>query len=382
MSANIGPMRGSLIMGKFLTSDFISRLSEQTRVGFAIGDDTDEARATLKDAPFSLDGDLTYAIDYTDKDQLTILAAYPDISGKTAFVIKSTLARDIIRHGREAMRYTLLALAGIGMLLVGVILFLIQRTILHPVTNLTKHVLSISRTGNFSVRLSVKRQDEIGTLAREFDRMLEKIEDMNTVMERINDQLIEDISKRQEIETRLQEANKELQRLATVDGLTGLSNRRRFDEYIDIEWKRGVRDSIPLSLVIFDVDFFKLYNDTYGHQAGDDCLRAIAGLIGSNAKRASDFGARYGGEEFALVLPATDISGAMHIAETIRKEIYGLAIPHIKSSLDERVTVSAGVASIVPCKDMSTDMLIKLADEALYNAKAKGRNMSVTLQDK
>ncbi len=382
LSGNIGPVRGSLILGEFLTRDFVSRLSEQTRVGFAISEDTAEARAILKDAPFSLDGELPYAIDYTDEDHLTILAAYPDIRGKTAFLIKSTMTRDIIRHGREAMRYTLLTLAVIGLLVVAVILFLMQRTILHPVTNLTKHVLSIGRTGNFSVRLSVKRHDEIGTLAREFDRMLEKIEDMNTVMERINEQLIEDISKRQEIETKLQEANKELQRLATVDGLTQLSNRRRFDEYMDIEWKRGVRDSIPLSLIIFDVDFFKRYNDTYGHQEGDDCLRAIAGVISRNIKRASDFAARYGGEEFALILPATDINGAIHLAETIRTEIYGLAIPHAKSLLDGRVTLSAGVACMVPCKDISIEMLIKLADEALYNAKAKGRNMTVTLQDK
>ncbi len=381
LSGNIGPSRGFLIMGKFLTDNFAARLSEQTRVEFSISGDTAAAGALLKDTPFSLDSGFPYATEYTDKDRLTVLTAYPDITGKAAFLIKSTMARDIIRHGREAMRYTLFTLAVIGLLIVAIVLFLIQRTILHPVTNLTKHVLSISRTGNFSVRLSVKRQDEIGALAREFDRMLEKIEDMNTVMERINDQLVEDISKRQEIETKLQEANKELHRLAMVDGLTQLSNRRRFDEYIDIEWKRGIRENTPLSLIIFDVDFFKLYNDTYGHQAGDDCLRAIAGTISRNVKRVADFAARYGGEEFALVLPATDIKGALHLAETIRTEIYGLEIPHSKSLLDGRVTISAGVACIVPRKGLTLENLIKLADEALYNAKAQGRNMSVTLQE-
>ena len=132
---------------------------------------------------------------------------------------------------------------------------------------------------------------------------------------------------------------------------------------------------IPLSLIIFDVDFFKRYNDTYGHQAGDDCLKTIASVIQEDIKRASDLPARYGGEEFAVILPNTEISGALAIAESIRNHVRSLAIPHAKSHIDGRVTISAGVSCMVPAMGTFPDMLITWADKALYKAKASGRNL-------
>ncbi len=173
---------------------------------------------------------------------------------------------------------------------------------------------------------------------------------------------------------RLQAANEELQRLATLDGLTQIANRRRFDEYLEAEWHRLKREKMPLSLILFDVDFFKPYNDTYGHLAGDDCLQQIASALLSIVKRPADLVARYGGEEFCVILPNTEIKGAIHLAQGIRQAVRNLGIPHTQSSVCDHVTVSLGVVSTVPNSEMSPQDLINEADKALYTAKQEGRD--------
>lgn len=172
----------------------------------------------------------------------------------------------------------------------------------------------------------------------------------------------------------LKEANRELQRLATLDGLTGVANRRRFDQYLDDEWWRMFREELPLSLILCDIDFFKKYNDTYGHQAGDACLRRVADALRFCAKRSVDLVARYGGEEFAIILPNTTTSGASQVAEEIRSVVNSLHIAHAASPVSEHVTISLGVASMFPKADTSPTILITEADVALYQAKASGRN--------
>ncbi|MBE8987172.1 PAS domain S-box protein [Nostoc sp. LEGE 12450] len=172
----------------------------------------------------------------------------------------------------------------------------------------------------------------------------------------------------------VQAANEELQRLATLDGLTQIANRRRFDQYLENEWHRLKREQMPLSLILFDVDFFKRYNDTYGHLAGDDCLRQLGSALKSVIKRPADLVARYGGEEFAVILPNTEIEGAISLAQTIRQAVYDLIIPHAQSSVCDRVTVSLGVASIVPNSETSPQDLINAADKSLYIAKQQGRD--------
>ncbi len=172
----------------------------------------------------------------------------------------------------------------------------------------------------------------------------------------------------------VQAANEELQRLATLDGLTQIANRRRFDEYLEGEWQRLKREQVALSLILFDVDFFKLYNDTYGHLAGDDCLRQLASALKNIVKRPADLVARYGGEEFAVILPNTEIQGAIYLAETIRQAVRDLAIPHAQSRVCDRITVSLGVVSIVPNCEISPPDLINAADKALYIGKQQGRD--------
>lgn len=173
---------------------------------------------------------------------------------------------------------------------------------------------------------------------------------------------------------KLQIANRELQRLASLDGLTGVANRRRFDEYMDIEWQRMAKENLPLSLILCDIDFFKKYNDTYGHQAGDACLRQVADALRFCAKRSVDLVARYGGEEFAVILPNIKVSAAAQVAEEMRSVVNALQIPHVQSGVSQHVTLSLGIACIDPTPSTSPAMLIAAADAALYQAKAAGRN--------
>jgi diguanylate cyclase (GGDEF)-like protein len=172
---------------------------------------------------------------------------------------------------------------------------------------------------------------------------------------------------------KLDAANQELIRISSSDGLTGIANRRFFDEAISIEWRRARRHSNSLAMLMCDVDFFKRFNDTYGHIAGDDCLRKVASAIRNNTERPSDIVARYGGEEFAVVLPETTVGGALMVAEKIRNAIRSLNIPHSESP-SGRVTMSIGIAAAAPGFDNPPDDLINAADKALYRAKHEGRD--------
>ena len=186
-----------------------------------------------------------------------------------------------------------------------------------------------------------------------------------------------DITERKYAENTLKEANERLERLSASDGLTGVANRRCFDQTLQREWTRLQRTKEPLSLIMCDVDFFKLYNDAYGHQGGDDCLKSVAQALQDNARRGGDCVARYGGEEFAVIMPSTAEKNAVYVAEKIRQGVAKMAIEHSKSSVAPHVTLSLGVATIVPDDLATSDSLIKRADEALYRAKSSGRNRVV-----
>ena len=172
----------------------------------------------------------------------------------------------------------------------------------------------------------------------------------------------------------LQTANQSLEEMTITDPLTRLINRRGFDQYLQQEWQRMLREQCPLSLIICDIDYFKNYNDTYGHPAGDRCLFQVAGAMRCQVKRPADIVARYGGEEFVIVLPNTDSEGASQIVEDIRKELIALSIPHEKSFVADYVTLSFGIATIVPQSGQSPQRLVDKADQALYQAKENGRN--------
>jgi diguanylate cyclase (GGDEF)-like protein len=176
--------------------------------------------------------------------------------------------------------------------------------------------------------------------------------------------------------SKLEVSNRKLAALSATDGLTGIANRRTFDAALAREWARATRRGEHLAVAMLDVDFFKLYNDHYGHQAGDDCLRTVAHIMASRVQRAGDVVARYGGEEFAFIAPATDGPSALRMAEEIRAEIEVLALQHVKSPLLQ-LTVSVGVAALKPVPDMRADTLLRAADQALYRAKKFGRNRAL-----
>lgn len=170
-----------------------------------------------------------------------------------------------------------------------------------------------------------------------------------------------------------------LERLATLDGLTCIANRRAFDERLQHEWSRASRANAPLSLIMADVDYFKRYNDVYGHQGGDECLRAVSAVLQRLVFRDSDLAARYGGEEFAVILPSTDLDGAREVAERIRADVEALALPHAGSEVASWITMSLGVATVFPGTDRQPGALVSQADRALYTAKREGRNRVSTV---
>lgn len=219
-------------------------------------------------------------------------------------------------------------------------------------------------------------------LAHEFNA--NKFERERNYAAMINRELEEEILRRIDTEKKLKSEIQRAEQLAekliaisSRDGLTGISNRRRFDEHIINEWNRLGRSSSPLSLIFCDIDFYKAFNDTYGHLKGDDCLKKIANVLQNFSRRAGDMAARYGGEEFAVILPDTRLENARQIAEEIRVSVQNLHIQHATSSISPYVTVSLGVATAIPSRHDSPDSLIRLADEAMYEAKHAGRNKVV-----
>ena len=187
-----------------------------------------------------------------------------------------------------------------------------------------------------------------------------------------------DISERKRTEQQVMALQRELEDLSFKDGLTGVANRRRFDALFATEWSAARRTQRPLSLAMIDIDFFKEYNDRYGHVRGDSCLQQVAQALRAGASRPRDFIARYGGEEFARVVPETDAGGALHIANRCREAVIAAAIEHAGSSVAPIVTLSLGVGTISPSADDDPGKFIETVDRRLYRAKQDGRNMIVS----
>lgn len=176
---------------------------------------------------------------------------------------------------------------------------------------------------------------------------------------------------------RLAEMNLELERLSVTDSLTGLANRRSFNEFLSREWLRGLREQTPFSVLMIDIDHFKRYNDYYGHIEGDVCLQKVSWALQSVFCRAGDLLARYGGEEFVAILPHTEIDGATELAAALHSRIKALEIPHSNSPVSSIVSISIGIASVIPSQSVSASQVVAMADDALYLAKSSGRNQSV-----
>lgn len=212
---------------------------------------------------------------------------------------------------------------------------------------------------------------ELMTLRQEVDRLRRENQDLHLTLEAITEH-------GDAIEQELQATNDRLRMAAEVDGLTHLANRRKFDQYLALQWRDMGQLQHPLALILCDIDYFKQFNDFYGHLQGDDCLKQVAQILGASIKRAGDLLARYGGEEFVVVLPNTGLAQAEVVAERMRHAVVQQQIPHLRSGIGDHITLSLGIASWVPDAQTSPQGLINQADRCLYCAKNQGRNRIVS----
>ncbi|WP_375497768.1 diguanylate cyclase domain-containing protein [uncultured Nostoc sp.] len=257
---------------------------------------------------------------------------------------------------------------------VTIIAFAIGQLLTQPIIYLTNIVFQFT-VGNLDIRAKVSSKDEIGQLAKSFNNMALQLQtSFETLEQRVQERTAELVIAKQKAE----DANQKLEKLVNLDGLTQVANRRCFDGRLEAEWQRLAREQQPLSLILFDVDKFKFYNDYYGHLEGDDCLIRIAQTVQQTVYRPADLVARYGGEEFSVLLPNTDLAGSIKVAQNIQQAIHDQAIPHARSDVKDIITLSLGITCIIPTYDIKPDTLIASADKALYNAKQKGRDRYCT----
>ncbi|MEE2730607.1 MAG: diguanylate cyclase [Pseudomonadota bacterium] len=281
--------------------------------------------------------------------------------------------KSLLSDSAKSTAQFILLLSVISLLVELVMLYLVmRRQVIEPLS----HFVTASRRlgeGAFTAkdRLPIQRQDEIGLMARTFRAMGERIANYHQDLE----QAVEDRTRQlKTITNQLQKANAELELMTYTDALTQVANKRRFDDSLQQEWNRAARNQTPLGLMILDIDYFKRYNDTYGHVQGDECLRQVASAVKQWANRSGELVARIGGEEFSVLQPNVSIEALKASARHVLEAIRALAIEHSDSEVSDRVTVSVGIAICIPGPGQSAIELVTAADDALYRAKSLGRD--------
>ena len=302
-----------------------------------------------------------HAHDLSGSDVLTAFGSIPQLGWFVFF--EEPLSEAYRPLYFQAIRSALLAL--VGMLVTLLASFYLMRRIIRPIHALQQGAALLGG-GMLDHRIAVNTGDELEDLADGFNRMAIQLQASYAMLER----------KVAERTHELELSNAKLASLSTSDGLTGIANRRRFDEVLASEWIRATRSGQPLALGMLDVDWFKNYNDHYGHQAGDECLRRVAAVLSSCVCRTGDLVARYGGEEFVFIAPATDSDSALVMARKILETLENLILPHALSTYG-CVTASIGVAAMIPEGTNLPADLIRIADQALYRAKQAGRNQAI-----
>ncbi len=302
-------------------------------------------------------------LDYRGKEVIAFTKYLKELD----FGIVVKVDREEIFQANRELQFFIVQAIIVMVLIVLIVSIFLSKMITKPVLDITETAVLISQ-GKLKERVHSSTKDELGKLAQALNTMADKLISANkTLEEKIKEKTLD-----------LQLANDKLKKLAQIDGLTKLANRRKFDEHIDLEWRRAIRNQIPISLIIIDLDFFKRVNDTLGHQKGDEYLQRLAAVLGDSVNRPGDLAARYGGEEFAIILENTTEVFAKGIAQTIKETIEQLQLPHPASPIANHLTISGGVATITPGRDDHFCQLIKQADEALYKAKEQGRNRIVS----
>ena len=349
-----GPPNGFLIMGRFMNETLLDTLKEQTRLSFEIVDNASALCQTRDMIPQGIDDLVYYTL--SEGAKITTCATFRAEDGKPLFNVRYVFPREATRKGIESIRYAMALVIGSGVVVLIILNMLLRAIVLKPLQRLTEHASKLEREGDYSLRINSSRRDEIGVLANSLDALVQTISDRTVELRRANDRLTQQ---------------------SLSDPMTGIANRRMFDDFLKKEWRRATREQSPLSLILIDVDNFKKYNDSLGHQQGDMCLIAVAAVLQLHVQRPADLVARYGGEEFAVILPGTNLEGAVHMAETLRRAIRDMRIEHPASETSPYVTLSMGLVSVAPSPtdgDGGMEALLARADQALYQAKDAGRD--------
>ncbi|MDH5784323.1 MAG: diguanylate cyclase [Chromatiales bacterium] len=344
-SNNHGPSYGYLIFGRYLQENTLKDLT-QLNLSFK---DTRKLNNTDVE-PSDSDPLISFL---TDNQQIITRMIIEDIYGSHAFTIEIAYQRHITQEGKNVINLSALSAIAVGVATIALIIFLINNNILTPLSTILQQIQNISTSLNYNKRVIYSNRDEFGQLSTSINTLLDTIQSKTDSLNDLNDELL---------------------RLSLHDPLTGIANRRMFDQEFAKEWNRHRRDKSSLSVIMCDIDYFKKYNDTYGHQQGDDCIIQVANILKSSLNRASDIVARYGGEEFVILMIDANIQDGKQLAEKILHNLSTANIEHKGSSISEHITMSFGVASLVPDASGSTDILLRHADKALYSAKQNGRN--------
>lgn len=288
-------------------------------------------------------------------------------------------------HGSRETLMTVLALVGLMLVSSAIVSVQVVRSldnlVLAPIRELSVSLGRAAETKMFSAALHMAGVSEIDDLYRSADKLFEELREHHGDMDKLHSGLLEEIRKRTEVEASLRRVNEDLSLLANKDGLTGLSNRRGLDQFMDALWEDAERRKSCISLIMCDIDFFKQYNDTYGHLAGDECLRRVARGLSRAIRGRTDLIARYGGEEFVAVLPGAGASAAMNIATMMMESIKDCHLPHRTSPMSDRVTISLGVLVLQNgAPGTAIEDVLIAADEALYKSKKEGRDRITLMQ--
>jgi diguanylate cyclase (GGDEF)-like protein len=341
-----GPAQGYLIMGKILNDKLIKNYQNRIKTKFSV-----KVIDKLNVSDIILDSDV-YDIEEIDNETLKITKVFA-FNKEPVIQVTKVFYRGITLNGMNSIQYGLITIFIVGLFSILMIWILIKFNVIRPLLRLTEQIQSITVNSDYTLRSTITNKDEIGVLAREFNQMLSLIE---------------------KADTELKAVNKNLEMQSITDPLTGLPNRLNFENKLNIDWSSLRRSNQPLSILMVDIDFFKNFNDHYGHQAGDQCLQNVASILGSCMQRASDMAARFGGEEFILIMPRHDLDSAKIVAEKIQRAFARKKIPHANSDISDFLTICIGISSVIPSKVNSISDLISDADTALYIAKQNGRN--------
>ena len=356
-----GPPVGSLIMGKMITGSYQEQIKERIQSDFRIYNSNEILTDYKRDKIFKdlIQSENDFFMEKTE-DSVIIYKVLNDINETPQLLLKTSINRDITKYGTRTMNIFRIGIIVFIVMMTLILIVIFEEVLTKPIIKISSFIKSIDSKEYSPKALYLDRNDEIGFLADTIDKFIE----------RINIQKAD-----------LIHLNKKLKEKANTDALTGLSNRHIIDLHFPNLWKTLSRDKSPISVILIDIDYFKKYNDNYGHQCGDDCLKSVASIIKSPLSRSTDMAIRFGGEEFLVILPSTPLEGAVKVAKLIQSGLKKEKIEHKKSDVSDFLTFSIGVSISNPTADNNLDLLIEQADSALYSSKDNGRNRITTYSE-